>query len=104
MRTAAALSMPTYIALPVNPRPTKCRTRSRATVRSRSGRVISAYSRPKRRTSCALGVLVDLGLLEQLVQLVGEVLVDELQLGDAVLVVERDGRAVLDRVAEVVDR
>ena len=37
-------------------------------------------------------------------EFVVEVLVDELQLGDAVLVVERDGGAVLDRVAEVVDR
>ena len=52
----------------------------------------------------ALGVLVELGLLQQRVELVGEVLVDQLQLGDAVLVVERDRRAVLDGVAEVVDR
>ena len=58
----------------------------------------------KRRDELALGLLVELGRLQQLGQLVGEVLVDELQLGDAVLVVERDGRAVLDRVAEVVDR
>ena len=65
IRTAAALSMPTYIALPANPRPTKWRTRSWATVRSRSGRVISVYSRANRRTSMALGVVVELGLFEQ---------------------------------------
>ena len=52
----------------------------------------------------ALGLVVDLGLLEDRVQLLVEGLVDELELGDAVLVVERDGRAVRDRVAEVVDR
>ena len=49
------------------------------------------------------GVLVEFGLLQQLGQFVGEVLVDELQLRDAVLVVERDGGAVFDGVSEVVD-
>ena len=49
------------------------------------------------------GVLVEFGLLQQLGQFVGEVLVDELKLGDAVLVVERDGGTVLDGVSEVVD-
>ena len=37
-------------------------------------------------------------------QVLVEVLVGELQLGDAVLVVERHRRAVLDRLPEVVDR
>ena len=62
------------------------------------------YSRAERARELALGLLVELGLLQQRVQLVGEVLVDQLQLGDAVLVVERDRRAVLDGIAEVVDR
>ena len=48
--------------------------------------------------------LVELGLFEDLGELLVEGLVDDLQLGDAVLVVERDGRAVVDRVAEVVGR
>ena len=52
----------------------------------------------------ALGLVVDLGLLEDLVQLLVERLVDELELGDPVLVEERNRRAVGDRVAEVVDR
>ena len=72
-------------------------------MRSRSGRVISAYSPTEPARQASFGVLVEFGLLQQLGQLVGEVFVDDLQLGDAVLVVERDGGAVLDGVAEVVD-
>jgi Alpha galactosidase C-terminal beta sandwich domain/Alpha galactosidase A len=49
MRTAAALSSPTYMALPVKPRPTKFATRSWATLRSRSGRVSSVYCWPNLR-------------------------------------------------------
>ena len=105
MRTAVALSIATNIALPAKPRPTKWRTRSAAIVRSRSGRVISCVLACRSAaTSWPSCVLVELGLLEDLGQLLVEALVDELQLGDAVLVVERDRRAVLDRVAEVVDR
>ena len=47
--------------------------------------------------------LVQLGLSSSVLQVVVEVLVGQLQLGDAVLVVERDRGAVLDRLAEVVD-
>ena len=50
-----------------------------------------------------LGV-VERSLLQEVLQLVVEVVVCELQLGDAVLVVERDGGPVGDGVAEVVDR
>ena len=46
---------------------------------------------------------VQLGGFEDALDVLVEVLVGDLQLGDAVLVVERDGRAVLDRLAEVVD-
>ena len=59
--------------------------------------------RTERPSELALGVLVELGLLEEFVEFLGEILVDQLQLGNAVLVVQRDRRAVLDRVAEVVD-
>ena len=48
------------------------------------------------------GVLVQLCVLEQVGKFVGEVVVDQLELGDAVFVVQRDGRAVGDGVAEVV--
>ena len=104
MRTAVALSIATNIALPMKPAADEVADEVRAIVRSRSGRVISWYSRREAADELPLGVVVELGLLEQLGQLLVEALVDELQLGDPVLVVERDGRAVLDRVAEVVDR
>ena len=48
--------------------------------------------------------LVKRSLLQKVFQLVVEVLVGELKLGDAVLVVERDGGAIGDGVPEVVDR
>ena len=48
-------------------------------------------------------LLVQFGVLEQLLHVVVQVLVGELQFGDAVLVVQRDRRAVLDRLPEVVD-
>ena len=73
-------------------------------VRSRSGRVRSVYSCAEAAGELAFGVLVEFGLLEDLAEFVGEVLVDDLELGDPVLVVERDGGAVLDGVTEVVDR
>jgi hypothetical protein len=50
-----------------------------------------------------LGFLVEFGCLQQIRELVGEVLVDQLQLGDAILVEQRDGGAVLNGVAEVID-
>ena len=50
----------------------------------------------------AFRVLVELGGLQEFVELVGEVRIGELQLGDAVLVVQRDGSAVFDGVTEVV--
>jgi hypothetical protein len=50
-----------------------------------------------------LGV-VELRPLEDRRELLVEALIDDLQLGDPVLVEERDRRAVLDRVAEVVGR
>ena len=50
-----------------------------------------------------LGLIVDLGLFEQFIELLGEVLVDQLQLGNTVLVVQRNGRTVGDGVAEVID-
>src|SRR6478752_5073403 len=104
MRTAVALSTETTIALPSKPRPTKWRTTSRAIVCSRSGRRMSATSRAKRRTSIASASSSTSALLEDLVQLLVERLVDELELGDPVLVEQRNRRAICDRVAEVVDR
>jgi hypothetical protein len=44
-------------------------------------------------------LLVEICLLEDRRELVVEALVDDLQLWDAVLVIQRDGRAVFDRVA-----
>ena len=65
MRTAAALSMPTYIALPVKPRPTKWRDEVAGDGAEPLGpgeqRVLAAE--PAREL--ALGVLVELGLLQQ---------------------------------------
>ena len=75
-----------------------------ATVSSRSSRVIRWYCRPSSRSSFASCSVVELGLLDQVVDVVVEVRVDQLQLRRAVLVEERHRRAVLDRLLEVVDR
>lgn len=49
-------------------------------------------------------LLVELGLLEDVGELLAEALVDDLQLGDPVLVEQRNRRPVLDRVEEGVGR
>ena len=51
IRTAVALLMHTTIALPMCPRPMKCRTMSSATFSNRSSRVIRWYSRANSRSS-----------------------------------------------------
>ncbi len=48
-------------------------------------------------------LLVQFGRFQQVLHVLVEVLVGQLQLGDAVLVEERHGRAVVDRLLEVVD-
>ena len=53
---------------------------------------------------CLLLSIVKCSFLQEVFQFVVEVLVGELQFGDAVLVVERDGGTVRDGVPEVVDR
>jgi hypothetical protein len=103
MRTAVALSRPTYIALPAEPATDEVAHQigRDASSAARAGQQRVLRARTRRQLPSASSS--NLGLFEQLVELVGEVLVDQLQLGDAVLVVERDGRAVFDGVAEVVD-
>ena len=105
MRTAVALSIATNIALPRKPRPTKWRTRS-AAIRSqplRPGDQL-VLGREAARAAPAPAESSSSACLEDPGELLVEALVDDLQLGDPVLVEERDRRAVLDRVAEVVGR
>ena len=104
MRTAVTLSIETTMALPAKPRPRKWSTMSLATVSSRSSRVISSYCCPSSARELALLLVVEVGLLDDLRQVVAEGRVDELRARDAVLVVERDRRVVRRRRREVVDR
>ena len=66
--------------------------------------MISWYCWEKRRAHGLLLSVVQRGGLEEFFELVVEVVVGELEFGDAVLVVERDGGAIRDGVPEVVDR
>lgn len=50
-----------------------------------------------------LGVLVNLRFFKKRVEVIGEVLVDELEFGDTVFVIEWHGSTILDRITEVVD-
>ena len=104
MRSAVALSIDTTIALPTKPRPRKCRTMSCATVSSRSSRVIRWYCRAQLALQLGLLLRVELGVLDQAVDVVVQVGIDELQLGCAVLVEQRHRGPVLDGLLEVVDR
>jgi hypothetical protein len=85
------------------PRPMKCSTMSSATFSSRSSRVIRWYSRAELPLQLGAPGPRPVRLFQQALHVLVEVLVDQLQFGDAVLVVERDGGAVLHRLLEVVD-
>jgi hypothetical protein len=97
MRTPGALSNPTYIALPAKPRPTKCDNQvlRDSTQPLRTGQKCVLLAKSAREL--AFGLLVEFGFLQQRGQLSLEIFVDELQLGDAVLIKQWDGCTVLDR-------
>ena len=102
IRTAVTLSMATYIALPLNPRPTKWATRSAATVSSRSlpgDQLVLAGKAPRRAPAPAFSSSSASSRISFSSSL--KSIVDDLELGNPVLVEQRDRRAVLDRVAEV---
>ena len=81
----------------------KCCTMSSAIFSNRSSRVINRYSWANSRSSLASCVSSNVGFVEHAFQIGVEVLVGELQFGDAILVVQRDGVVVRNRLAEVVD-
>ena len=74
-----------------------------ATVSSRSSRVRMWYCRPNSRSSLVSCSGSSCAASIEVVNVLVQVRVDELQLRRAVLVEERDGRAVLDRLLKVVD-
>ena len=103
IRTAVALSMQTTIALPAKPRPVKCATMSAAIVVQpvvAGDQVVLAGE-----LALQLGLLrlVQLGVFQHGRHVVVQVVVGQLQLGDAVFVVERHRGAVVHRLLEVVD-